>query len=181
MKYVFDLDGTLVDTRRAVFEAYKMAGAIMPDDAWGKPAREWLPQLVGEKRAEAVHHLKVVAYPAMLVQYVKPLPLLGYALHTESPIITGASANSVMIVNSYVHQFLTHSRNKSLAIAGFSLSALEKAEWLQREDRFYTENHAYVDDDPAVRQIVKERTTWMVLSPEEVLQRWSSRRGPTLV
>lgn len=41
---IFDLDGTLVDTRPLVVEAYRRAGVIMPDDAWGKTAEEWLPQ-----------------------------------------------------------------------------------------------------------------------------------------
>lgn len=41
--WVFDLDGVLADTEHLVRLAYEMNGVIMPDDAWGKPAREWIP------------------------------------------------------------------------------------------------------------------------------------------
>ena len=39
--FVWDLDGTLLDSRDAVRRAYLEAGVVMPDDAWGKPWQVW--------------------------------------------------------------------------------------------------------------------------------------------
>ena len=44
----FDLDGAMIDSRRAVEEAYRRVGIVMPDDAWGKPGVEWLPALTDD-------------------------------------------------------------------------------------------------------------------------------------
>ena len=59
MTYLFDLDGTLVNTRLAVKEAYRQVGIEMPDDAWGKPWTEWLNN-------KFAHDAKAKIYPDVL-------------------------------------------------------------------------------------------------------------------
>lgn len=67
----FDLDGVLIDSRAAVKAAYLSAGVEQPDDAWGKPAESWLPDLTDEPGA--VHEAKQRAYPRALVNHARPL------------------------------------------------------------------------------------------------------------
>jgi hypothetical protein len=96
---VFDLDGTLVDTRRAVVEAYGAAGVKFPAFAWGLPWRAWLPGLYGEERAAELHAKKTEFYPEMLLNHAEKLPaaLVFCQLVAEGVsvgILTGASCSS---------------------------------------------------------------------------------------
>lgn len=54
----FDMDGVIADTREAVREAYRQVGVEMPDEAWGRPAHEWV--------SERQHLLKQQIYPQVL-------------------------------------------------------------------------------------------------------------------
>lgn len=62
----FDLDGVLADTRAAVRAAYDAVGIVMPYEAWGRPAHEWVD--------EKSHAAKQAIYPAMLVKLAERLP-----------------------------------------------------------------------------------------------------------
>jgi phosphoglycolate phosphatase-like HAD superfamily hydrolase len=87
--YMFDLDGTLFDTREAVRLAYLEAGAELPEDGswWGRPAREWLRDPDG-----SIHRRKNAIYLANLDR-VRTLPAfqLYEQLAPRVGIATGAS------------------------------------------------------------------------------------------
>jgi hypothetical protein len=150
MTYAFDLDGTLIDTKEAVVQAYRIAGVEMPEDAWGKPWHEWL-------KDETIHHKKNEVYPDMLKQFASVLPLFTIALRLNAPVITGASNEAVIAIQSVFG---------SLNIVGIQCSRLEKILWLNRQ----RERGCYVDDDDATLLLVKEFTTWKPLTPNEALQ-----------
>jgi beta-phosphoglucomutase-like phosphatase (HAD superfamily) len=96
--WAFDLDGVLIDTREAVRLAYRAAGVDMPDDAWGRPAFEWLPDLCG-KAAGRVHVRKNEYYPALLAEHGEVLEMALRArllVETGQPtgVLTGASSEA---------------------------------------------------------------------------------------
>jgi len=74
---VFDVDGVVADTQAIVKEAYASVGVSLPDDAWGRPWREWLPDAVGKRDPEIVHTAKTAAYEAMLRRPHALRPLAG--------------------------------------------------------------------------------------------------------
>lgn len=96
--YVFDLDGTLVDSRDAVQAAYEEVGVQMPEHAWGLPWRMWLPELCGGSvpRAMEVHLLKNQVY-LQHPERLRELPLAALArviqgrLGLHIAVHTGAS------------------------------------------------------------------------------------------
>lgn len=67
----WDLDGVLINSRRAVEEAYRAAGIEMPPDAWGKSAGEWMNMKHADY--EFIHRQKQEAYPEMLRRFATPL------------------------------------------------------------------------------------------------------------
>lgn len=98
MLLAFDLDGTLVDTKEAVTEAYKTAFRIvegsldnMPEDFFGKPASAWL------KNPE-VYRVKKLLYPDFLRRLAKPLPLAKLYSLEGGMILTGASIQAAQEV-----------------------------------------------------------------------------------
>lgn len=102
LSYVFDLDGTLADTRTIVEQAYKCVGVDMPEDAWGKPAELWLPDVVVGDWQE-VQRLKNVAYRAIIDRNgVQPLAAayVAKALIRTHPtyVLTGASPEATLDV-----------------------------------------------------------------------------------
>jgi hypothetical protein len=88
MLYGFDLDGTLIDSRDAVYQAYLDVGAHPPPDFFTKPWRSWM-------RNEAAHTAKNLRYIELIKQgAVKALPLseVYKGLHQcDRVILTGAS------------------------------------------------------------------------------------------
>lgn len=90
MKWVFDMDGTLVDTLRATREAYRKAGLKMPEGAWGKTWNEWCP--------EDVHLEKQRIYPNMLREFGRVLPAAELFKLVGGTILTAASAPSGIAV-----------------------------------------------------------------------------------
>lgn len=88
MLIITDLDGTLVDSRAAVTQAYEAAGVIPPRNFWGRSWKEWLSD-------EVAHRRKNELYGGML-HLLKKLPgsfLVKEALiNTWSvDVVTGAS------------------------------------------------------------------------------------------
>lgn len=147
---MFDLDGVLVDTRDAVRMAYREAGVTMPDDAWGKPWREWLddPQ---------VHANKNRHYADMLRQHATALPLLDYAEEHRIPIITGASREATRAINIVygVH----------LNVIEWSCS-LEKKVSLIKAMRDSDQTGIYVDDNVEACQTITEVVPdWRAITP----------------
>ena len=144
--YIFDLDGTLVDTHAAVTEAYRRVGVIMPDDAWGMPWTAWL-------KSKVLHERKAKVYPECLKEFASKLPLFDFAQQHHAPIITGASPRAVHAIQNQFGQ---------LNIIKTSCTRQEKITWLiniqdgiidvQTGRNNRGANLVYVDDD---KQIVK--------------------------
>lgn len=144
---VFDLDGTLVDTRLAVVEAYHMAGVKPADIRWGQPWHTWL-------KDPAAHEHKNYVYPIALKRLAKALPLLEVACRMRAPVITGAS---FLAVKAVCERF-----SVELDVRLMSARLEDKVAWLNAQGP-----GTYVDDDAAVRAAVEGGTPWDPISPEE--------------
>jgi hypothetical protein len=67
MNVVFDIDGTLIDTRELVREAYARAGVTQPPETFHQPWEYWLPSLVGGVfAAQRIHRRKNFIYTKIL-------------------------------------------------------------------------------------------------------------------
>lgn len=170
---VFDLDGTLVDTRQAVTQAYRWAGVELPDHAWGRPWQEWLPQLLKyednaedplAQSAEQVHKLKNHYYQYTLKLYARALPCLERATHRSLVVLTGASRDAVTTL-------LKWNRSEKFAVIYSDLRLDDKIDWLNARPP-----GVYVDDDARVRERLVVATDWHVLSPEFYLELQGSAR-----
>ena len=150
---VFDLDGTLVDTKKAVFEAYRYVGVNMPEDAWGKNWREWLTG----PDAEKLHKAKNTIYLKTVGLYAQPLELLPFVEKAGYPVITGAS---MIAAETIAIKFAPKLR---IALREATLDM--KAKWLN--DR---RPGVYVDDDVRARSFIEEKTKWKTWDPDQCLQ-----------
>jgi len=69
------MDGVLMDTRRAVEEAYRAAGVPIPEGMYGIPYREWMPAIVGSvEESDRIVETKNLLLPEMLDRYGSVLP-----------------------------------------------------------------------------------------------------------
>lgn len=127
MKFIFDLDGTIVDTHRAVKMAYRKAGIVMPDDAWGKTWREW-------SCPEDVHAEKARIYPNFVREYGRILPAAELLRITGGRVLTGASLAAVRAVQDIL--------DLDFPIIATECSAEQKLTHLRREK----ERVMYFDD-----------------------------------
>jgi hypothetical protein len=168
VRIVFDLDETLVHTREAVRQAYLGAGVVMPDDAFGKPFYEWNARTLDNK---LIHHRKHQLYPEMVQRFAERTPLLDdcIARKLTIEIITGASYDATVAL-----RFQNRLLPATAIIHKCSLNRMDKVHWLAKNGW-----GIYVDDDAATLALVKEFTTWKVLSPEECLRSFSQLE-PTL-
>lgn len=87
MIYVFDLDGTLIDSEATVRAAYEMAGTQMPDDAWGKPWQSWCGIYYHSRKCEFYNQMlhEIPTLPPM--DLLKEMTAAG----ENVGILTGAS------------------------------------------------------------------------------------------
>lgn len=95
IEFIFDMDGTLIDNHRAVREAYKRAGKELPDDAWGKTAKEW-------GCPHDVHKMKVALYPMLLLRLGRRLHAADLLETVDGSVLTGASLESVVAVRKFL-------------------------------------------------------------------------------
>jgi phosphoglycolate phosphatase-like HAD superfamily hydrolase len=161
-KYVFDLDGTLVNSRAAVTEAYRRAGVVMPEDAWGKPWQEWLVDPVTRALRHDVHNEKNRIYLSVLEELGQHTDLglrvrMGFG--APATVITGASPQAVQSMRQ------CGLLSDTVKVEAYHLTAIGKVDWLATHGW-----GTYVDDDPRVRQLVKSFTTWCVYAPEELVR-----------
>ena len=143
MLLAFDLDETLLDSRKAVYEAYHHVGVEMPLDAWGKPWRNWLDD-------EDAHDAKNYVYPEFLQKFGRPLPLRDLCVaNPSSLILTGASKEGAsrsleflgldVLDNRFFHSL---SRSKKI-------ETLRKITWSQGKG-------LYFDDDKVTITLLNE-------------------------
>lgn len=163
MKWVFDLDGTLIDNQRAIREAYIAAGVTT--HVFHRPWHEWC--------TPAQHKRKNELYPALLKQHGVMTPL-GVTILQYAPcpvrVLTGASKEALEAV------FDAFPSLRDVLHVTSGLSPYDKADWLAA-----TGWGAYVDDDDTCRHIIGARTTWAILRPAEAepLLRLSSPQEQT--
>lgn len=91
MRFIFDMDGTLVDSMRAVKEAYRQAGADWKPEYWGLTAREW-------GCPPEVHEMKKRLYPTALRRLGRRLHAANLLEVVQGEILTGASLEAVHAV-----------------------------------------------------------------------------------
>jgi phosphoglycolate phosphatase-like HAD superfamily hydrolase len=152
MLFVFDLDGTLIESEAAVRAAYQAAGVTMPPGVWGAPVGDWC--------TPEQHAAKQEAYPQMLQQHAsggRALPLWRWIPATGRVIVTGASEASALAALRWLdipHHFL--------ALTGADADA--KARYISA--RMASHNPVvYVDCDYAVARSLYWRTSCMTLIP----------------
>lgn len=130
--FLFDMDGTIVDTLKALRLCYRKAGITMPPEAIGQPWQAWCP--------EDVHREKERLYPNFVREYVRILPAMRLLRLTQGVVITGASLASVNAVRSVA------------AIGHFSVLAYnctldQKLETIMAHQRRSAQHIVWVDDN----------------------------------
>lgn len=130
MKFVFDMDGTLVDSMKAVKEAYKLAGVKWVPEYWGKTAEEW-------GCPPEVHEDKKRLYPTCLRRLGRRLQAADLLEVVDGVVLTGASEEAAHAVMEMLGtQF-------PLLGAGASLPVkLRILKDIAKDERLF-----YVDDD----------------------------------
>jgi phosphoglycolate phosphatase-like HAD superfamily hydrolase len=153
MQYAFDLDGTLVDTRKVIRDAYTHAGHPPPEDFFGKTFAEWFKGDAIE--AQRVHSLKQQYYMEHAKE-VRPLPLMSLftalAIGGRAPrIFTGASYNALQIL-------------------AYHFPIIAQVEWLcslTLEAKIRTMNESNVpgimfEDNAAAAVLMRASTEWTI-------------------
>lgn len=154
---IFDVDGTLVDTKDLVFRCYASAGVEMPDDAWGKPWNDWLIDYFDgdEAKARKAHKTKQATYLSTLdYTDLDALPPTNVAmtLHLAElatvGFLTGAMrAPALKILAGLGFDLANHA-------FGCGMNVHQKVSTL----RLFAQRYRvmYVDDDPDVCTLMRE-------------------------
>ena len=145
MLYVFDLDGTLIDNKVAVYAAYKAAGVQpphnffdTPSDMWSKPPTEEQKKM--KQRFYAMHMELCKRGPALA---------LWHSLHMdEKMIMTGASGEAVQVSVQIIGIMSSYMLSRK--------SMPEKVHTLKQLRDFHEGQVFYVDADHAVCKIVSQ-------------------------
>jgi hypothetical protein len=139
-RVAIDLDGVMIDSRRALVAAYRAAGVEHV------PNVPWRAFCSAEQHAE-----KNRVYPEMLRLYARVLPLGHVADLLDWQVLTGASEASVAAIRSALGLRLDR------VLTG--LSAAEKIRWAS------TYYDLYLDDDPLVIEGLRGSPCRAVLVP----------------
>lgn len=123
--HVFDLDGTLLDTKAATIEAYRSAArklgmAAPPEAIWGHTATEWRcpPELHAAKLVEYSLLVPLMVRPAWAAETYTQLLADGYDVR----VVTGASKGTVEVLSrSPYRDFL---RNVACGLSVYEKTAM---------------------------------------------------------
>ena len=144
-KVAFDLDGTLLYTRRALTHAYLQAGA------------RWVPNTPWTEFATPRQHaIKNNCYEEAVKNYAYRMPCFAWATRYSAPIITSASLDATMAINRVYPE---------LEVTQSGCSIVEKIQALE-----YMNVCWYVDDDHEARGEIQEHTSVHVASPEVFIE-----------
>lgn len=147
---VFDLDGTLVDSKDALIAAYEFAGVKNPEPLLATAWPKWctLEQ----------HSIKNDVYPSMLKRYGKLLPLAKFASKGNWPVITFASRRGVDAVREVF--------DLELNVFRYGCGVSTKAECLKQLHHRGVPR-MYVDDNAVQLKEIVAGTGWFGLSPQQ--------------
>lgn len=142
--FVYDLDGTLIDSKPFVFEAYRLAGIEMPPEMWGKPWHVWC--------GIEEHSLKVKVYQEMMDDGI--IPVLPAAEVLRAQLLRGEDC---YILTGAAHEavwgFIKREKLVRAQLLGWSATEWHKKNALARLSQRTRRHITYVDDD-AVAHIV---------------------------
>lgn len=167
--YVFDFDGTLVDTKAATIAAYTEAGVKKtPEEweaVWGLKWREWLH---GDE-AEEIHSRKT-KYLHKYMHTVRILPLMSAALQLRVPVITGASPAAVsQTLFTLSVRFPEVTGLKIVLVGVDTMQKVDYLDWASAENNM---DLIYVDDSQRVRDLMNllpGDKRWKAISPSDCL------------
>jgi hypothetical protein len=147
MRYIWDLDNTLVHTREAALQAYLFTGTTPPDNFHTRPWQTWCSP---EDR-----ELKERMYPTMLLQFARPTPLFDLWKVKGGPIITNTAPTSVDVLRRMLPEL------NDVPI-GAGMDPTSKVEYLQilSGDGL---TGVYVDDSAETCRRVREETKWQAM------------------
>jgi len=150
MRYVWDLDNTLVHTREAALQAYRLTGTVPPEDFHTRPWQTWCSE---EDRAR-----KEIAYPDMLQRFARPTPLFDLWRVKGGPIITNTAAASVDVLCKIFPEL-----HDATIVAGMTPD--KKIALLLRlsGDGSGGLTGVYVDDSAETCRRVREETQWQTI------------------
>lgn len=139
---VWDLDGTLINTRQANYLAYKSLGINPPDDFHVRPWQEWCTQ--------EAHDAKGRVIDGFILNHAKPLQLLDvWEANGRGTILTNSSWEAVEAIRR---------RFPQLADAGIhhEINSEGKTWWLAIQPTA----GVYFDDSEKTINRVREMTEW---------------------
>ena len=144
MLWVFDLDGVLVHTKAANYNAYVSAGVTPPPDHHQRPWQEWCTEEQHNSKQE--HFAQELAWHGQLTKMV------DVCFAVRGMILTNASKRSYDIVCS-VFPVLYR------IPATYNFKPDEKVSWVRtRSDRGVS--GIYFDDNKRVARLVDELPLW---------------------
>lgn len=140
MQAVFDLDGTLVQTRAANLAAYKELGVEPPEDFHIRPWQEWCTKEVHDAKGQIIaRYLQVAAHAT---------PLMPVYDQIGTAILTNASDE---VVHTLCGMFETLRRATIV-----QLKPDQKVAWLRKRPPGF-----YFDDSIPTVLKVREQTRWV--------------------
>lgn len=146
MRLVFDLDGTLVDTREANRRAYLTIGVTPPDDFHQIPWQSWV--------APERHAAKQEIFAQFLPVHGKLLPAYTEVMsRTGGVILTNASERSVAVVLQTFPELVRYD-----LVHGVPPRA--KPGWLAE----HGETGIYFDDSSFTLELVRNHTRWQTVN-----------------
>lgn len=142
MRIVFDLDGVLVETRRANELAYRFVGVVPPGNHHVVPWQTWTTAEVHDAKNAALENF---------MDEIRALPLLGMVSPRTVILSNCSDAALVLIRRKWPVGLWPH------AIFN-NLNANEKANWL----RTHSPAGVYFDDSAETCALVAAQTEWQV-------------------
>lgn len=142
---VFDIDGTIIDTKAIAVAAYRQVGIELTDDLWGVQWRLWLPDLVGSmERAVEIHDMKTKIH-AEMIQDLDPRLELSAA--DVARCLNGIDVNVFFLTASdeRISSRVLQSLNIKYVACASGLTLAERIGKLQTIHTYYN-IIAYVDD-----------------------------------
>ena len=138
MQFVFDMDGVLVETRRANILAYRSIGVQPPPDFHHRPWQEWVDEYKHRQKGD------------VLPEYLERVGFLY-----EAPLYLAEQLNGLILTNASKKSYETVCRlfPRLAAIPALhSMPPNDKIWWMSRQD----EEGIYFDDNKAIAQRVSD-------------------------